>query len=60
MGAGAGKDGDSPEAQAQAQLGRTLRHWQELQNAVNALFDTSAAQDSFGVTVGRHLFDRHT
>lgn len=36
-------------ADPQAQLGRTLRLWLDLQNSLNALFDSSAADDTHGV-----------
>jgi DNA-directed RNA polymerase I subunit RPA1 len=42
----------------QAQLGRTLRLWLELQNSVNALFDSSAADETHGVSGIRQQLEK--
>jgi len=42
----------------QAQLGRTLRLWLDLQNSLNALFDSSAADETHGVTGIRQQLEK--
>jgi DNA-directed RNA polymerase I subunit RPA1 len=42
----------------QAQLGRTLRIWLDLQNSVNALFDSSAADETHGVSGIRQQLEK--
>ncbi|KAL4526208.1 hypothetical protein Ndes2437B_g07463 [Nannochloris sp. 'desiccata'] len=42
----------------QAQLGRTLRLWLDLQNSVNALFDSSAADETHGVSGIRQQLEK--
>ena len=45
-------------ADPQAQLGRTLRLWLDLQNSVNALFDSSAADETYGVSGIRQQLEK--
>jgi len=42
----------------QAQLGRALRLWLDLQNSVNALFDSSAADETHGVSGIRQQLEK--
>ncbi|PSC74762.1 beta and beta-prime subunits of DNA dependent RNA-polymerase [Micractinium conductrix] len=45
----AGGEGVGPEATAQAQLGKSLRLWLDLQNSLNALIDSTSAENTHGV-----------
>ena len=47
---GVGGVGGAAEAE-QAALGRSLRVWLDMQNSINALFDTSTAENTHGVNV---------
>jgi DNA-directed RNA polymerase I subunit RPA1 len=53
--AGAGAAGATP---AQSQLGRTLRLWLDMQNSLNALLDSSAADDTHGVSGIRQQLEK--
>ena len=45
-------------ADPQAQLGRTLRVWLDMQNSLNALIDSSAADDTHGVMGIKQMLEK--
>ncbi|KAI3425875.1 hypothetical protein D9Q98_007848 [Chlorella vulgaris] len=50
--------GLTPEEAAQAQLGKSLRLWLDLQNSLNALIDSNAAENTHGVGGIKQLLEK--